>query len=114
MRNRYRLQQWTELIRDCRSSGQTVVRWCADHEVSVKSYYYWLKKIHENEPSLVPFPSSLRMSLRLKFIRMRLPLFSNRRFTSCSMVGGHLKGRSAERESRRLRLNMLGAWFWSK
>jgi hypothetical protein len=44
MKNRYRLQQWTEIIRDCRSSGQTVVRWCADHEVNVKSYYYWLKK----------------------------------------------------------------------
>ncbi|WP_420832452.1 IS66 family insertion sequence element accessory protein TnpA [Paenibacillus periandrae] len=33
------------MIRDCRSSGQTVVRWCADHEVNVKSYYYWLRKI---------------------------------------------------------------------
>jgi transposase-like protein len=72
MRNRYRLQQWTEIIRDCRSSGQTVVRWCADHEVSVKSYYYWLRKIREaaceslpvfsspNEPTLVTVPSSLR------------------------------------------------------
>lgn len=72
MRNRYRLQQWTEIIRDCRSSGQTVVRWCADHEVNVKSYYYWLRKVREaaceslpsslspNESTLVPVPSSLR------------------------------------------------------
>ncbi|WP_240416476.1 IS66 family insertion sequence element accessory protein TnpA [Paenibacillus periandrae] len=72
MRNRYRLQQWTEIIRECRSSGQTVVRWCADHEVNVKSYYYWLRKIREaaceslpalsssNQPTLVPVPSSLR------------------------------------------------------
>ncbi|WP_445670203.1 IS66 family insertion sequence element accessory protein TnpA [Paenibacillus sp. PL2-23] len=72
MRNRYRLQQWTENIRDCRSSGQTVARWCTDHEVRVKSYCYWLKKIREaaieflpacstsNEPTLVPVPSSLR------------------------------------------------------
>lgn len=72
MRNRYRLQQWTEIIRDCRSSGQTVVRWCADHEVSVKRYYYWLKKIRKaaieslpacstpNEPTLVPVHPSLR------------------------------------------------------
>jgi transposase-like protein len=74
MRNRYRLQQWTEIIRDCRSSGQTVVRWCADHEVNVKSYYYWLRKIREaaceslpafsspNQPTLVPVPSSLLMN----------------------------------------------------
>ncbi|TBL69951.1 IS66 family insertion sequence element accessory protein TnpA [Paenibacillus thalictri] len=72
MRNRYRLQQWTEIIRECRSSGQTVVRWCAGHEVNVKSYYYWLRKVREaaceslpafsspNEPILVPFPPSLR------------------------------------------------------
>jgi transposase-like protein len=74
MRNRYRLQQWTKIVRDCRTSGQTVVRWCADHEVNVKSYYYWLRKIREaaceslpaisspNEPTLVPVPSSLRMN----------------------------------------------------
>lgn len=74
MRNRYRLQQWTEIIRDCRSRGQTVVRWCADHEVNVKSYYYWLRKIREaaceslpafssgNQSTLVPVPSSLRMN----------------------------------------------------
>lgn len=74
MRNRYRLQQWTEIIRNCRSSGQTVVRWCADHEVSVKSYYYWLRKVREatcesspafsspNESTLVPVPSSLRIN----------------------------------------------------
>lgn len=74
MRNRYRLQKWTEIIRDCRSSGQTVVRWCTDHEVNVKSYYYWLRKIREtaceslpafsspNKATLVPVPSSLRMN----------------------------------------------------
>ena len=72
MRNRYRLQQWTEIVRDCRCSGQTVVQWCAEHDVSVKSYYYWLRKIREaaceslpassspNEPTLVPVPPSLR------------------------------------------------------
>ncbi|WP_144029028.1 IS66 family insertion sequence element accessory protein TnpA, partial [Paenibacillus rigui] len=72
MRNRYRLQQWTEIIRDCRSSGQTVVRWCAEHGVSVKSYYYWLRKVREaaceslpafsssNESILVPVPPTLR------------------------------------------------------
>lgn len=72
MKNRYRLQQWTEIIRNCRSSGQTVVRWCADHEVNVKSYYYWLRKIRvaaceslpafssPKESTLVPVPPSLR------------------------------------------------------
>lgn len=42
---KYRLNQWTEIIRECRSSGQTVSAWCADHDINPKSYYYWLKRV---------------------------------------------------------------------
>lgn len=68
----YRLQQWTQIIRDCKNSGQTVATWCAENQVSSKSYYYWLRKIRESmceaasipslspESTLVPVPSSLR------------------------------------------------------
>lgn len=45
--HQYRLSQWTEIIRECRSSGQTVKNWCEEHNVSDKSYYYWLKKVRE-------------------------------------------------------------------
>lgn len=41
----YRLNKWTEIIRECRSSGQTVSAWCADHDINPKSYYYWLRRI---------------------------------------------------------------------
>lgn len=41
----YRLKQWMETIRECRSSGQTVKAWCAEHGVNPKSYYYWLKRV---------------------------------------------------------------------
>lgn len=41
----YRLSQWTEIIRECRNSGQTVSGWCADHDINPKSYYYWLRRI---------------------------------------------------------------------
>ncbi len=41
----YRLSQWTEIIRECRSSGQTVSAWCAEHNINPKSYYYWLKRV---------------------------------------------------------------------
>jgi transposase-like protein len=70
----YRLQQWIETIRDCKNSGQTVAAWCAENQVSTKSYYYWLRKIREsmceatsipsvsntNETTLIPVPSSIR------------------------------------------------------
>jgi transposase-like protein len=41
----YRLKQWTEIIRECRSSGQTVASWCEAHDVNSKSYYYWLRRV---------------------------------------------------------------------
>ncbi|GAB7058240.1 hypothetical protein JCM16163A_49890 [Paenibacillus sp. YK5] len=27
--NQYRLNKWTEIVRECRSSGQTISAWCA-------------------------------------------------------------------------------------
>ncbi|MCM0760893.1 DUF2922 domain-containing protein [Sporomusa sphaeroides DSM 2875] len=29
----YRLNKWTEIIRKCRSSGQTISVWCASHNI---------------------------------------------------------------------------------
>lgn len=54
--NRYRFNKWTEIVRECRSSGQTVSAWCADHDISPASYFYWLKRVrtaaYEALPSL--------------------------------------------------------------
>lgn len=50
----YRLNKWTEIIRECRSSGQTTVSWCAAHNISEKSYYYWLKKVREAACEALP------------------------------------------------------------
>jgi hypothetical protein len=43
--NQYRLNKWIEIIRECRSSGQTISAWCDDHDIGPASYYYWLKRI---------------------------------------------------------------------
>lgn len=43
--HKYRMNQWSEIIRECRSSGQTISAWCTDHNINVKSYYYWLKQV---------------------------------------------------------------------
>ena len=40
-----RLQSWSELITECQSSCMTVKAWCELHDVNVKTYYYWLRKI---------------------------------------------------------------------
>ena len=41
----YRLNQWTKIICECRNSNQTVSSWCAEHNINIKSYYYWLKRV---------------------------------------------------------------------
>ena len=36
-----RATEWQERIRMCRSSGQSVTCWCAEHQISPKTYYRW-------------------------------------------------------------------------
>lgn len=51
---KYRLNQWTEIIRECRSSDQTVSVWCAEHDINPKSYYYWLRRVREAACEALP------------------------------------------------------------
>lgn len=41
----FRLRQLTQIIKICQESGMTVVSWCEQNNVKIKSYYYWLRKI---------------------------------------------------------------------
>jgi transposase-like protein len=53
-----RFQQWTELIADRQSSGMTVKAWCALHDINIKTYYYWLRKIRKQALDNSPVPVS--------------------------------------------------------
>ena len=60
----YRMNQWMDVIRQCRDSGKSVTSWCAENDINPKKYYYWLRKIRaaackalpaiNNEGSIVP------------------------------------------------------------
>jgi len=54
----YRLNKWTEIVRECRSSGQTISAWCADHDINPKSYYYWLRCVRAAACEALPSLSS--------------------------------------------------------
>lgn len=45
IRDGYRLQQWTQIIQQYKNSGLTNKAFCAQNEISEKTYYYWLKKM---------------------------------------------------------------------
>ena len=42
-----KLQYWLDVIRQCRASGLTNQIWCEQHDISLKSYYYWIAKIRK-------------------------------------------------------------------
>ena len=35
------LQKWTQIVEECRISGKTAVKWCAENDINIKTYYYW-------------------------------------------------------------------------
>ena len=39
------LMEWSRRVADCRSSGMSVTRWCTEHNVKLKTYYNWQKKV---------------------------------------------------------------------
>ena len=39
------LLEWSQRVEDCRSSGVSVSRWCAEHDIKPKTYYNWQKKV---------------------------------------------------------------------
>ena len=49
-----KLQYWLDVIRQCRASGLTNQVWCEQHDISLKSYYYWIAKIRKMAPPELP------------------------------------------------------------
>ena len=43
-----RLEQWAERIAECQTSPMTVEAWCSAHDINVKTYYYWLRKVRKH------------------------------------------------------------------
>ena len=45
----FRREQWKKIIAECQESGLPVKTWCDQHGFKDQSYYYYLKKIREQE-----------------------------------------------------------------
>lgn len=84
----YRLKQWTEIIRECRTSGQTVTTWCKAHDVNSKSYYYWLRKVRASACESLPVvqsKSDLPSTVSPKTVFAQIPV-SETEYPSASVV----------------------------
>ena len=70
IRQQVKINQWKNLIMECRNSGIPVRQFCGEHNLSWHAYYYWLRKIREQlaanltqeddeaEPAFVRLPVS--------------------------------------------------------
>lgn len=43
-----RLREWSEMYRAYQESGKTVAVWCSEQKLSVKTFYYRLRKVRES------------------------------------------------------------------
>ena len=53
-KRQFRIEQRTQRIAECQSSGMTVITWCKENHFSERTYYKYLKTFH-----LEPFSQSL-------------------------------------------------------
>ena len=84
----FRLKQWTKIVQACQTSEITVVSWCAQNNVNVKSYYYWLRRlrsmackagelsIRSNEQQIIPLAFKQTESSVAAAITIHLPTVS--------------------------------------
>jgi len=47
MKSKVKYDYWKKIIDDYQISEKTVIAYCKDNDINVKSYYYWLRKIRE-------------------------------------------------------------------
>ncbi len=56
--NDYRLNNWAALVKECSVSGLSKADWCSQHNIPLKTYYYWQRKVRnlyaESMPSSLP------------------------------------------------------------
>lgn len=50
----FRREQWKKAITECQASGLPVKTWCDQNGLKEQSYYYYLRKIREQEMDHLP------------------------------------------------------------
>ena len=47
IKNKVRINEWSDMVMACRRSGLTVQQWCNSTGINIKTYYYRLRKVRE-------------------------------------------------------------------
>ncbi len=75
-KNKMRADSWRMLIQTCQQSGQTVVSWCEENNINIKTYYYWLRKLRKQElcTKELPIPIPEEKTVMFKQLEVASPL----------------------------------------
>lgn len=93
VRDKYKMQQWAEIIKECRSSGLPVKQWCSQNNVPEGSYYYWLKKAREMAIESLPETTNTKSvqcvstEQTTTFTKITLPQISNENDVTLTLNG---------------------------
>ncbi len=79
-----RLVEWGRRVEACRSSGQRVSEWCAEHDIPVSTYYSWLRKgfqaiSAENEVCFAEIPvrpANVDTAVRIQCGELRVDIYA--------------------------------------
>ena len=61
-----KLQEWSERVAECRSSGISVKAWCAGHSIALKTYYNWEKQIIKAATQQYALPAPAQSGLLMR------------------------------------------------
>ena len=71
------LVEWSQRVADCRSSGQPVARWCAEHDINPKTYYNWQKKVFAAMVERQQLQVEARQEAKPRFAELLPPVVQN-------------------------------------
>ena len=77
LKHQAQIAKWTELIKECRSSGLAVKTWCQQAQISPITYYRW-------ERNMLSSAEKNRYSEKTAFAEVSVPKAANRNVSAPS------------------------------
>lgn len=83
--HKVRREQWTKIVTECLASGMNKTAWCREQGISVKSFFYWQRRLREDAyltnieascPPAVHTPTELPTQA-VDFIELKAPEHSS-------------------------------------
>ena len=68
-----RLQEWSAKVAECRSSGNSVKAWCAEHGIALKTYYNWERQIVREATQKYVLPAPVQSGVLLQINPEEMP-----------------------------------------